>query len=205
MKFHKPVHRPADVIEQLRASGDPAETSALSHDTAAALLGRVRAAADPQLVERVIAYADEAGIDDVAELWANAPGHSLPGAMWRIYLLRHVVATDPEAAGYSFRRGVEVEGGPNRAIAGASSAPDPDEVLALATTILKGAFVGDFAVALERAAAFARVLAAGLDEQSATDEHSARAADERRRAQSHREMADDLRASARLWRAGALT
>ncbi|AQP44790.1 hypothetical protein [Tessaracoccus flavus] len=191
--FHKPVHRPADVLESLRGAGDPAELSSLANDTAAALLGRVRESEDPDMVDRVIAYADRNGVDDVAELWASAPAASLPGAMWRLYLLRHAVVTNPEATGYRFRRGLEVDGGVHQAIAGSRSAPTPDQVADLATTILRGAFTGDFADALERASAFARVLAFG---SSDIDDH--------RQANGYDGIADELRGSARLWREGQL-
>lgn len=192
-EFHKPVRRPADVIETLQGSGDPALQSALSHDTAAALLGRVRQAEDPAVVDRVIAYADEHGIDDVAELWASAPPVTLPGAMWRLYLLRHAVVTNTESTTYLFRRGLEVDGGPNQAIAGSRSAPTPEEVAALATTILRGAFEGDFSDALHRASAFSRVLALGCTE-----------IDDERQAGAYNEIADDLRSAANQWRAGQL-
>lgn len=200
--FHKPVRRPGDVIETLIGGGDPAEDSELAHDSAAALLGRVRGASDPALVDRVIAYADEHGIDDVAELWAVAPAETLPGAMWRIYLLRHTVVTDPDGIGYQFRRGLEVEGGPNRAIAGSSFAPTPQEVADLSTTILRGAFTGDFAVALERGSAFARVMWAGLEELANGDQE--RSADHRKQAAGFATMADHLHAAAKLWREGQL-
>ena len=113
--------------------------------------------------------------------------------MWRIYALRHAVVTDPEPVGYRFRRGLEVEGGPNQAIAGSPPTPSPEEVVTLATTILRGAFAGDFALALERASSFARVLAAGCAEL-----------DETRQADGYTAMADDLRTSAKLWREGVL-
>lgn len=41
-------------------------------------------------------------------------------------------------------------------------APSEDDIVRLADSILSGAFVGDFAVALERAAAFIDVVALGL-------------------------------------------
>jgi len=194
--FHKPVHRPGDVLELLRGSGDPAEVGGLAHDTAAALLHRVRSAPDASVVDRVIAFADADGIDDLAELWAAASPDSLPGALWRLYLLRHTVREAPSAAAYRFRRGVEVDA-VGQAIAGASAAPTPDEVVSLATQILRGAFVGDFAVALERAAAFCAVVTSGradLTTGLAAVGQAARL----------RDLADDLTAAAALWRAGKL-
>lgn len=120
--FHKPVKRPGDVIEMMAGSGDPAELSGLAHDTAAALLNRVRKAPDQQVVDRVIAFADGEGLEDLAELWADSPASSLPGAMWRLYLLRHAVREAPSAAGYRFKRGVEVDT-VGQAIAGSGERP----------------------------------------------------------------------------------
>lgn len=195
--FHKPLRRPGDVIESWDGGGDPAEAASLAHDSAAALLHRVRQSADPVLVERVIAYADEHGIDDVAELWASAAPDTLPGALWRIYLLRHAVRANPERLGYEFRRGAALDG-VNQAVAGSPDTPTPDEVVVTATQILRGAFSGDFAVALERASAFCRVLEAGhqdLQERHPDDLPPTPYAG----------VADELRHAAHLWRQGQLT
>lgn len=201
--FHKPVHRPGDVIELLHGSGDPAELGGLPHDTAAALLHRVRAADDPEVVERVIAFTDADGIDDLAELWAPAVPDSLPGALWRLYLLRHTVREAPPAAAYRFQHGIKADT-VGQAIAGSGDAPTPDEVVALATRILRGAFTGDFAVALERAAAFARVMGVGCRELAVGDANGQRAADEGKRAESYDTIAAELTASAAKWREGTL-
>lgn len=48
------------------------------------------------------------------------------------------------------------------AIAGVDQAPTEDDIARTADSILAGAFTGDFAVALERAAAFTDVVALGL-------------------------------------------
>lgn len=190
-EFHKPVHRPGEFLEALVGSGDPSESFA--EDSAAALLHRVHESADPALAERIVAYAEEHGIDDVAELWANSSADSLPGALWRVYLIRHVVASDVDRAGRQFRAGLErVDDEP----VPAGDAPLPDEVLALANDILRGAFTGDFAVALERAAAFGRVQAAGAVALGG--------ADEERAAKAYAEFAGDLLRAARQWRAGSL-
>ncbi|MDO5677351.1 MAG: hypothetical protein Q4G35_07565 [Propionibacteriaceae bacterium] len=197
-EFHKPVRRPGDFIESLRGEGDPAELGGLAHDTAAALLHRVRSAPDPQIVEKLIAYADEHGVDDVAELWADAPMESLPGALWRLYLVRHTVAENPEQAGRIFARGAEVDG-VNQAIAGSPHAPTPAEVVELANQILRGAFTGDFAVALERASAFSRVMSAGASELATADDGLPR------RAVAYAALAQEFTAQAALWRLGQLT
>ena len=75
--------------------------------------------------------------------------------------------------------------------------PGPDEVQRVADEILRGVFAGDFAVALERAAAFCHVVSSGRADVTA----GAAAVQQAGRLQT---MAEDLTACARLWRAGAL-
>lgn len=201
--FHKPVKRPGDIIELLAGGGDPAEMSGLARDTAGALLNRIRRAPDQEVVARVIGFADGEGIEDLAELWASSPADSLAGALWRLYLLRHTVQEAPSAAGYRFSRGIEVDT-VSQAIAGSPSAPTPEEVVELATEILRGAFAGDFAVALERAAAFARVMAAGERELMASSDDARRVMDELRRLEGYETVSAELTAAAALWRNGEL-
>ncbi|HMS35676.1 MAG TPA: hypothetical protein PKA93_00820, partial [Arachnia sp.] len=140
---------------------------------------------------------------ELAELWAAANPDSLPGALWRLYLLRHTVREAPSAAAYRFRRGIEVDA-VGQAIAGSSAAPTPDEVVSLTTQILRGAFVGDFAVALERAAAFSRVMGAGCRELAGSDADNDRAAEEHRRAESYDAIAGELTRATSSWRSGVL-
>ena len=64
----------------------------------------------PAVVDRLVAYTDEHGIDAVAELWSRASAHSLPGALWRIYLLRVLIRQDPEGVAFLFQRGTELCG-----------------------------------------------------------------------------------------------
>lgn len=201
--FHKPVKRPGDIIELMAGSGDPAELNGLAGDTAAALLNKVRQAPDQSVVDRVITFADGEGLEDLAELWSNASASTLPGALWRLYLLRHAVREAPSAAGYRFRRGIEVDT-VGQAIAGSVNAPSPEEVVELATQILRGAFTGDFAVALERAAAFARVMASGSRELIASDPTSERSEPEERRLLGYDSLSAELTAAAALWRSDAL-
>lgn len=43
---------------------------------------------DPAIVERVLTLVDREGVDVIAELWSKADPDSLPGVLWRLYLLR---------------------------------------------------------------------------------------------------------------------
>lgn len=200
--FHKPTKFPSKIIESFVGGIDPAESSRIAHETAMALLSRVRHDPDPDVVDRLISYTDEHGIDTIAELWSRATPRSLPGALWRIYLLRLMIREDPHESSFLFQRGSEIIGTIDPVVAGASVPTGPDEIITLADQILRGLFEGDFAVALERAAAFCRVSAAGsaslADDADAAE--PARSAELTTRALRLSTLAHDLTSCARLWR-----
>ena len=111
---------------------DPAQLSRVAHDTAAAILARVRADPDPEVVARLVTYTDEHGVDAIAELWSHASARSLPGALWRVYLLRTLIRQDPVGLSLAFQRGTEVSRTIDQVVAGAAIPAGPDEVRDLA-------------------------------------------------------------------------
>jgi hypothetical protein len=204
--FRKPVLFGGREFEAFAGSRDPAVTLRIAHDTAQALVRRVRESDDPDVVKRVVHFTDEHGIDTVAELWAVAGPLTLPGSLWRIYLLRAMILNDPELAALLYRRGTEVLATIDPVIAGAPTPAGPAEVVELADRILRGIFHGNFAHALERAAAFCRVESAGAasiadDQDAASDARSELLTT---RAARLATMGDELAASARLSRDDAL-
>jgi len=205
-EFHKPTWFEGHRFDAFLGSEDPARIYAAAHETARTLVERGREDAGSELVERMIAYTDEHGIDTLAELWATAAAESLPGALWRLYLLRALVRQDAAAAANAFQRGVAALRTADQAIAGAPSPAGPEEVAALADRILRGAFSGDLADALHRAAATSRLLAAGtLEEADASDAAApARATAFTTRAARLSTIAAELEAAARLSAAGRL-
>lgn len=176
--FHKPTLFGGREFEAFEGSApDPAVTRRIAHDTARGLVARVRDSGDPEVLDRVIGFTDEHGLDAVAELWARSSPRSLPGALWRVYLLRTMIRQDPDGVALLFQRGTEVLRTIDPIVAGAPSPAGPDEVLDLSDRILRGVFDGDLADALERAAAFCRVEAAGAasvadDQDAASPERS---------------------------------
>ncbi|GAA2072071.1 hypothetical protein GCM10009840_00790 [Pseudolysinimonas kribbensis] len=176
--FHKPAHFGGGEFEAFAGGEDPAAIMRAAHESARALLARARRSEDPEVVERLVSYTDEHGIDALAELWARSAPTSLPGALWRIYLVRAMIHHDPATAAILFQRGVEVLRTIDPVVAGAPTPAGPSEIDELADRILRGLFEGDFAIALDRAAAFCRVAAAGAssiaDDQEATDPERAR-------------------------------
>ena len=188
---------------------DPAVISEIAHETAAILLRTGRASDDPAITDKLVRLVDELGLDTVAELWAQRPARTLPGALWRLYVLREWVRRDPVGASNDFAEGVR-HADVAAAIAGAGTPPGPETMRELADAILRGLYDGDVAVALDRAAAFCRVVAAGRASRDPDVRQSAPAGSEltiddvsARHAQSAAAvlaMADDLTASARAWR-----
>ena len=143
----------------------------------------------------------------MAELWSRAPGRTLPGALWRLYLLQLMIHDDAPTAALLYERGRTALASADEVVAGAPTPAGPDELVALIATILRGVFTGDFAVALERAAAFARVVGTGAtdlaDDYDQTE--PARASALTTRALRLSTFAADLTACAGLWRRDALT
>jgi hypothetical protein len=205
-EFHKPTQYSGDKFDTYEGGQDPAQILRVAHDSAHALVARGRETTDPAVVERLVAYTDENGVDALSELWARSSAKSLPGALWRIYLLRLLIRQDADGTAYLFQRGTEVLGTIDAAVAGAPMPTGPDEITDLADEILREVFRGDFATALDRAAAFCRITSAGCvsvadDVDIVTPE---RATELTRRALRLTLTGDELSACARLDRAGNL-
>lgn len=199
---------------------DPAVIIQVADESAAALVHAGRASDDPEVTRRLVALVDEIGLSTIAELWSQRPGRSLPGLLWRLYVLREWVRRDPAGASADYVQGLPfavVDG----VVAGAATPPGPQELRDLADEILRGVFDGDLGVALHRAGAFCRVVAAGraareeveLDELAPDAPPPAPTSPEAthpavppqlRRAAAMLTTAEELEAGARAWRAGDL-
>ncbi|MEO7059944.1 MAG: hypothetical protein ABI083_09510 [Lapillicoccus sp.] len=175
---------------------DPLKEIEAAHETAAVLVHAGRESHDPVLTARLVALVEELGLSTVADLWAHRPARTLPGTLWRLYVLREWVRRDPAGASADYSAGMRFTD-VNHAVAGPAEPTGPDELMALTDAILAGVFEGDLAVAIDRAAAFCRVVAAGRGERTEGEE-------EAQRAGQLLLTADDLSAAARMWRVGEL-
>lgn len=196
-------HRPAlhsDLTALIDAAGGsaPESRAEIAAATAAVLVrvGRGPSGDD----EKFVGLADRIGLDTLAELWRGADPVSLPGALWALYLLRQWCRSSADEVGRLWRAG-EPLAAADAVVAGVADYVDVDSVARVADDVLAGAYRGDFAVALERAAALFRVVAAGRRELAGPDE---RGDSERGLADRNERAAGDLAAAARLWRTGAL-
>jgi len=182
---------------------DPALQLQLAHDTATTLVARVRDDGTTEVLRRILDYSRENGLGEIAELWAAAPAHSLPGALWRLYVVHASIVADPDLAAHAYQRGVDNLETIDEVVAGARQPTGPEDIRDLADEILRGAFLGDLADALDRAAAYCRIEANGVTTLVAGTELGTSALLER--AATLADFADDLEASAKLDRSGHLS
>jgi hypothetical protein len=139
-------------------------------------------------------------LDTLAELWRQEQPSSLPGALWALYLLRRWCQGNGAEVTRLWRAGRPYAPA-DEVVAGVSEDADPAAIEALADSVLRGAYLGDFDVALERAAAFFRVIAAGRRETAEPGPEGDR---ERRLATRNVEVADGLTLAALSWRKNPL-
>jgi hypothetical protein len=203
----RPAHY-ADLTELIDAAGGstPESRAEVASATAAML---VRAGREIGADERFIDLADRVGIETLAELWRESKPVSLPGALWAMYLLRQWCRSSADEVVRLWRAGEPVAAA-DAVVAGVAPLADVTSIAQVADDVLTGAYRGDFAVALERAAALFRVLAAGRREIAGSrPEHGLYpdddpAATELALADRNDRAAADLTAAARQWRAGTL-
>lgn len=166
-RHHRPRVPGSAFFEDLTGGADPAAVREAG-DLAATLLVRgAQGADDHDLVERVLHLADTEGLETLAEVWSGAPPDTLAGCLWRLYVLRAWVHRSPSEVAAEYDAGL-AGAQVARVVAGVADPPGPDEVKSMIDDVLRG-ILGDFAVTLLRAAAFARVVATGRAAQTGTN------------------------------------
>ncbi|GHS89458.1 hypothetical protein AGMMS50218_15800 [Actinomycetota bacterium] len=206
-RFRRPAMLDPQQADELPGGIDPALRSQVAHTSAAALVHRGRSDApdDPALVGRLVRLVEAEGLDVVAALWADSPPATLPGALWRLYVLREWVRRDPHTLAERYRLGVSAAP-VHDVVAGVASPPGPAELRDVVDAVLSGVYTGDLDVALERGAAFCRVLATGaaFDADYLEDSDADAAARLTRGASSLVRTAEELEHAAALWRTDRL-
>ena len=99
----RPAQLDPAVADGLAGGMDPQALSEMSHLSAAALLDRVRHSEDPAVVERVLTLVETVGVDEIAELWSDAEPDSLPGVLWRLYMLRTWMRSNRDSIAHLWR------------------------------------------------------------------------------------------------------
>ena len=205
-RHHKPVRMSPWRLEAAESEEDaiwrlhPERRLAIAHDTAQ-LLVRGGARGEDTL-ERLNAFVDAEGLETLAELWSAADPVSLPGALWRLYLIREQVRTRPDVIGKVVERGIHSLETIDPVVVGAEEPVTAQGVASIIDEVLRGGFAGSLGEALERASSLARVIAAGLlhwPESDDTREH-----DVALRSLSWDVVADELADCARREKSGSL-
>ncbi|HST47289.1 hypothetical protein [Jatrophihabitans sp.] len=193
---HRPIRRPDLAALAGSEEFEPFERAELAAATAAAVITHGRSADSESLVD----LADRVGLDTLAELWRHEQPSSLPGALWALYLLRRWCQGNGAELTRLWRAGRPYAPA-DEVVAGVSDDADPAAIGALADAVLHGAYQGEFDVALERAAAFFRVIATGRRETAEPGPEGER---ERQLADRNDEVADGLTVAAQSWRKNPL-
>ncbi|MCU9986752.1 hypothetical protein [Mobiluncus curtisii] len=166
METRKP-RRPAiiepETLEYLEGEEDPALSSESAHTSARILVKSPNGEwsdPEPETKERLLAFMQGNGVDELAELWSRSPVNTLPGVLWRLLLIDQWVKRYPEGVNTRFKQGLN---SPQLSeyldIDGAHSLDFPAWKKQL-EQILSGSFDDNFADFLDRSQAVLRVLAA---------------------------------------------
>ena len=115
------------MLAQIEGGTDPQIVNEISRTSAAVLLNRVHKTQTPEIVERVLNLVENEGIEIIADLWSKAEAQSLPGMLWRLYLLRTSLRKNGNAYAAYWRLG-EPEATSASAITGVDESPTKEAV-----------------------------------------------------------------------------
>ncbi|RJF41936.1 hypothetical protein D4740_07695 [Actinomyces sp. 2119] len=217
-QFHRPARLDPEAAEQIEGAADTAVASEVAHRAAQALVGGFPGVAgsqdDPVTRESVVAAVSGNGVDDVAELWADSPAATLPGTLWRLFLVREWIRRDPALVERRYATVVDLTGAGEEAQARfeearsqARRAPTPQWLRERLDLLLAGRLEGGV-TALEPllgvTSGFLRALAAGSSAVWIEDDADELADRVTRRDSALVATAEELAESARRARAGLL-
>ena len=216
-QFHRPARLDPEVAEAIEGGEDPAVASELAHRAAQALVGGFPTTPDDPITrEGVIAVVAGQGIDDVAELWADSPATTLPGALWRLFLVREWIRRDPALVERRYATVVDLTGPDDdgalasrldAALAQGRPAIAPEELRERLDSALAGALEGSvpaLAPLLATTSSFLGALAAGSAPQWIDDDADPLADRVTRRDSALLATADELADAAARAQAGLL-
>ena len=228
-QFRRPARLDPEVAESIEGASDTASSSELAHRAAQALLGGRSlpddshssyddgASDDPgEWITRpgVVAAVAAHGVDAVAELWADSPATTLPGALWRLFLVREWIRRDPALIARRYATVVDLTGADTAATARLEAAlgearavPAPADLRERLDAVLAGGVedsVTEIAPLITATADFLRALAAGSNPVWIEDDTDELADRVTRRDSALLATAEELTDSARRAAAGLL-
>ena len=214
---HRPARLDPEAAEQIEGSTDTAVASELAHRAAQALIGGfpgTETEDDPITRSGVVAAVATNGIDDIAELWADSPATTLPGTLWRLFLVREWIRRDPELVARRYATVIDLTEADDTtnarfesALGEARPVPSPTDLRERLDAVLAGSVEGSvtgIAPLLSATAGFLRALAAGSNPVWIEDDTDELADRVTRRDSALLATADELTDSARRAAAGLL-
>ena len=91
----RPAMLDAARAEAIVGDEDPASLAAVAHTAAWALMGVGDETFTDEDVARLRETVRTRGVDTIAHVWSRSPEFTLPGALWRVYLLHEWYHRDP--------------------------------------------------------------------------------------------------------------
>lgn len=101
----RPAMLDAARAETIIGDEDPASLAAVAHTAAWALMGIGDDSFTDEDVARLRDTVRTRGIDTIAHVWSRSPEFTLPGALWRVYLLHEWYHRDPLLAAERYADG----------------------------------------------------------------------------------------------------
>ncbi|WP_071129194.1 hypothetical protein [Varibaculum massiliense] len=198
----RPAMLDAEQAENIPGAEDAASSSEVAHLVAQTLLG-IEKESDEN-VQRLRQLLESGGIDTVSELWSTSPASTLPGTLWRLYLVYQWYLRNPQLVNERFQQGLaalDIGDIFSREHSDKSVANLMDELAALWQAQTS---IAELAPLLDRVSDFLQVLASGVSAEWIKDSRDELADSVTLRPQALLQTADDLKLSARAAKANHL-
>lgn len=198
----RPAMLDAEQAENIPGAEDAASSSEVAHLVAQTLLG-IEKESDEN-VQRLRQLLESGGIDTVSELWSTSPASTLPGTLWRLYLVYQWYLRDPQLVNERFQQGLaalDIGDIFSREHSDKSVANLMDKLAALWQAQTS---IAELAPLLDRVSDFLQVLASGVSAEWIKDSRDELADSVTLRPQALLQTADDLKLSARAAKANHL-
>ncbi|MDY5152587.1 hypothetical protein SAMN05421878_102192 [Actinobaculum suis] len=174
-KFRRPAQIKPEQLEAIQGDGDVAYNSELAHTSAQALLFHRDAEDDPEeaaIRGRVLELVRAEGVDVIAESWVRSPEDSLPGALWRGFLLREWIRRYPQEVERRWDlAAAELESQGADGKQKLDMTPRPSEVKDAWDSVLGGEFTGELEEVLAKSARLTNTLGEVDPHWISNDEH----------------------------------
>lgn len=198
----RPAMLDAEQAENIPGAEDGARSSEVAHLVAQTLVG-IEKDSD-QNVQHLRELLESGGVDTVSELWSASPAGTLPGTLWRLYLVYQWYLRDPNLVNERFRQGLSA-----LEIGEAAPVERPEKSMSTLMAELAALWQAKTSITglgplLDKVADFLHVLASGVSAEWIKDARDELADPVTLRPQALLQTASDLKLSARAAKANRL-